>query len=106
MYKDKDKQREANKEAAKRYRDSRKGMTASGPSVTIRRYRVIPCDDIPVIPKQDKMLVGDLPPKEQAMVIKALSPIPRQEAIAMPTQVKPEAQSHNPMMVGYVPPKE
>lgn len=44
-YKDKDKQREANRQAAKKYRDS---MTDKGMTV---KTDVIPKSDIPVIPK-------------------------------------------------------
>ena len=58
MYKDKEKQKESNRLAAKRYRVRRKGMTDEV-------INVIPDSNTSVIP----------------------------------------AQSHNPMMVGYVPPK-
>ena len=78
MYKDKDKQRKAVREATRRYRANKQGITS----------RVSPMDRTvtPMIPE--------------------VAIIARQEAIAMPTQVKAQPQSHTPMMVGYVPPKE
>ncbi len=88
MYKDKDKQRKANKEAAKRYRDNKKGMTEG---VTTDDSIITPVT-LSVIPKDKKIVIpwhnNRLEPMKQL----------RREP------VKP--QSHSPMMVGYVPPKE
>lgn len=64
MYKDKDKQRQAVKEAVRRYRANHKGITG----VDGNAHDVIPCNASSVIPKAE-----------------------------------PEPQSHNSMMVGYVP---
>ena len=62
MYKDKEKQREANKEAAQRGRDKQKGMTQDA--------IVIPDHPVPVIPKRGKDIrrFEDLPPDVQQTI--------------------------------------
>ncbi len=77
MYKDKEKQREANRKAAKRYRDNKKGMTTESNTIT----PVIPSNTLSVIPDTGYQRNYEI----QAH--------------------KPEPQSHNSMMVGYVPPE-
>lgn len=59
MYKDKDRQKEANKQASQRRRDKGKGMTPKG--------IVIPEHPVPVIPKRGKDIkaFADLPPDVQ-----------------------------------------
>lgn len=82
MYKDKDKQREANRERQRRYKAKHKGVTSEGvtdESITFvtpegKGVTFTEGEDDPGTPKRGDMLVGDLPPKEQALVIKALSP--------------------------------
>ena len=60
MYKDKDKQREANRKAAKEYRDNRRksieGMANEGMTTAPKNViPVIPDHPIPVIPKRGKI---------------------------------------------------
>ena len=65
MYKDPDKQREANKQASQRQRD-KKGMTDDCAKVGI----VIPDHPVPVIPKRGKdiKVFEDLPPDVQKTI--------------------------------------
>ena len=79
MYKDKDKQRQAVKQATRRYRA--KGVTSKG--ITDDNHV------IPVIPKAEQHTDAS-----QIEIVKAVH-----------KAVEPEPQSYNPMMVGYVPPK-
>ena len=67
MYKDKDKQREANRQASQRQRD-RKGMTDNYAKAGI----VIPDHPVPVIPKRGKDIkcFNDLPPDVQDTIVK------------------------------------
>ena len=71
MYKDKDKQREANKQAAKRRRDKVKGMTPDSHTVIPEAQNVTPCvipAEAVVIPSpaeqqsHSPMKVGYVPP--------------------------------------------
>ena len=77
MYKDKDRQRQAVREATRRYRAKLKGITQQA-------KEVIPCGTQPVIPKT----------VSQAWLATRNRHKP----------AEPEPQSYNPMMVGYVPP--
>ena len=65
VYKDKDKQREANRRASQRQRD-KKGMTDDCAKIGI----VIPDHPVPVIPKRGKdiKVFEDLPPDVQATI--------------------------------------
>ena len=65
VYKDKDKQREANRRASQRQRD-KKGMTDDCAKIGI----VIPDHPVPVIPKRglDIKVFEDLPPDVQATI--------------------------------------
>ena len=81
MYKDKDRQREAVKLATRRYRN--KGIT----QIPVTFKGVIPAT---VIPNSDT--VSAMYPSSQ-----------RRHSQETQSVVKP--QSHNPMMVGYVPPR-
>ena len=61
-YKDKDRQRQAVREATRRYRSRKQGITPKPISVT----PVIPSKPEPVIPKPqsyNRMMVGYVPPK-------------------------------------------
>jgi len=66
MYKDKDRQKEANRKASQHRRDKAKGMTQEGV--------VIPDHPVPVIPKSDKFrglaitCFEDLPPDVQKAI--------------------------------------
>ena len=65
MYKDKDKQRLAVRDATRRYRARKQGITEQAKDV-------IPCDTLPVIPdarlnkpqSHSPMMVGYVPPQE------------------------------------------
>ena len=98
MYKNKEKQRQAVREAVQRYRAKNKGSAITGqeqgsesaPGLSVRpeleqRADVIPPD---VIPKRNTHVI----PKRNTLVI----PKP---ALSV------KAQSYNPAMVGYVPPE-
>ncbi len=89
MYKDKEKQKEANRLAAKRYREKSKGMTQG---VTTEGMTQESVTDY-VIPKSDTLAA-----MYQSDQIRRVSSNHTQSVV--PTQ------SHNPMMVGYVPPRE
>lgn len=104
MYKDKEKQKAANRAAAQRRRDSLKGMTQDSHTVipiipTVPR-KVIPDSHTQnVIPKQgiDKALVEvRVEMKKEGEFLKEL---------ADSGGLLPKPQSHSPMMVGYVPPR-
>jgi len=85
MYKDPDKQREANRRAMRRYREAekrRKGIT----KVSLEQGITVSQEEI-VIPKDT----------EFSLSIDIKTDDPEQPIIQ---------QSHNPMMVGYVPPKD
>lgn len=98
MYKDKDKQREANRKAQARFKakgitdkelEDAKGITNEGitQGVTV----------IPLTAEQIDKDVVTVPPKRVMGVIpNCQRPIPK----------PPKPQSHNPMMVGYVPPQD
>ncbi len=81
MYKDKAKQRQAVKEATRRYRANLKGITEPDSAV------------IPVIPTMQTSVI----PSEQRTGINSM--------ITPRAKLPPKPQSHNSMMVGYVPPK-
>lgn len=83
MYKDKDKQRQAVREAVRRHRA--KGITQGK---VIPTQSVTPCNTPNVIPKQ---CIDKVSPAEESGPDKARK------------WVEPEPQSHNSMMVGYVP---
>jgi len=102
-YKDKDKQREAVRQATRRYRAKLKGITNHPQTVIplddVIPEHVIPCDTQPVIPKkQDIKCYDDLPDH----VKRAVGPMPPDTH----ARRLPKPQSYNSMMVGYVPPKE
>lgn len=78
-YKDKEKQREAVRQATQRYRLRLKGITK------VSRVTGITLSD------------------EACDVIPSTCEIPEQPLVMKPTV---EPQSHNPMMVGYVPPTD
>ena len=75
-YKDKNKQREAVKQATRRYRQRKKGITkvSQEQGITVK-------DTVPVV-------------------------IPIDTEFALVTEQPVTKQSHNPMMVGYVPPQD
>ena len=84
-YRDKDKQRRAVREATRRYRARKQGITKP-------ECDVIPRDTPLVIPV---VVVPGTYTNRQAT-----------EALAYAGLGKPKPQSHSPMMVGYVPPLE
>ena len=86
-YKDKEKQREAVKQATRRYRASKgagMGITTEPNSVT------------PVIPSVTPAVI----PKARQAALNHLRNYPAFEGPV----IEPEPQSYNSMMVGYVPP--
>jgi hypothetical protein len=86
MYKNKDKQREAVKLATRRYRERKQGITHKVSQVSHNK-------GITDRVSQDVMVI---PPTPQ------LTPEP-QDRIRPNKRTVVEPQSHNPMMVGYVP---
>ena len=107
MYKDKDRQKEANRIAAKKYRDSMtgKGMTIA-PSIT-------PKSDIPVIPKRglDIKCFEDLPlDVQQSIHREPEDQWPRRTAAAIhyqqlfPYRYHPNSDTEALPRTGYVPP--
>ena len=88
-YKDKEKQKQAVKEATRRYRAKNKDSALSGQKQVLKNARGLP--------KADE--VGDTQPAIPSNVI----PVQADDVIP---SIIPERQSHSPMMVGYVPPKE
>ncbi len=106
MYKDKDKQRKAVREATKRYRE-RQRVRESCVIPDRDTNGVIPSDDPAVIPSTKlfreecvtcEHLGGDENDKAVCAVVDGCA--------CVYDKVKPEPQSHNSMMVGYVPPTE
>ena len=86
MYKDKD--RQAVREATKRYRARKQGIT--------KESVVIPEHPVPVIPKRAPTVI---PNKMERVECKGVGD---NDGFY---EVKPKPQSYNSMMVGYVPPK-
>lgn len=89
-YKDKDRQREYQR---KWVRHKRKGSTA------INRENVEPSVEPsvrPVVEMLDKIIINGIDMKTVFNMGEPSEPIP----------LKPEPQSYNPMMVGYVPPQD
>lgn len=72
MYKDKDKQREANKKANKRYRQRKQGITPERGITVSQEAMVIPDHPVPVIPKRGKDIkcFEDLPLDVQQVIDK------------------------------------
>lgn len=86
-YKDKDKQREAVKQATRRYRVRLKGITG------ISRNKGI----------TDKVSQGiDMAVDADEVYVDAIE----DGVLVEPEGYEIESQSHNPMMVGYVPPQD
>ena len=110
-YKDRDKQRAAVKQATRRYRAKNGDSAISGQKHISKNARglsrladigdthpVIPSNVIPVIP--DDVIPAVIPTCDEIVdVLHA-------RIVANPkVNLKPEPQSYNPMMVGYVPPQ-
>ena len=94
MYKDKDKQREAIREATRRYR-------AKGITKVSREQGITGC------PAPDKVIPdGAISIGVLAEVDKACGDTVEHGLNDTIYPPDPKPQSHNPMMVGYVPPKE
>ncbi|KKN16970.1 hypothetical protein LCGC14_0970500 [marine sediment metagenome] len=92
MYKDKDKQREANRLAKRKQRLGDKGMTYLEP--------VIPKSDIRVIPRVQAM-IDDVQANGGAYTFTT-----NKGKVQDVHRTPPKQQSHSPMMVGCVPLKE
>ena len=89
MYKDPDKQREANAERQRRYKAKHKGVTSEGVTVINERSN----EPSKVTPKRG--------------YIGAVPEVPGLTTLAKPKSSKDiKTQSYNPMMVGYVPPQD
>ena len=93
MYKDKDKQRSAAAERQRRYRENRKallkGVTSEG--VTDKALHSITVS-------QESMVIPDDTPFTLPVDVRLRCTETNEKII--------KSQSYNPMMIGYVPPKE
>ena len=116
-YKDKDKQREAVKQAVRRYRQKSKGITRISNNVIPGQAP----DVIPTLKRISQPGVGDNDGFYEVEAPESVRPVilepVRPEEVLIPKEAKPyagpdgkikhihepEPQSYNPMMVGYVP---
>ena len=104
MYKDKDKQREANRLATQRWRDRCVRGMVQGQGITNDRV-----SQITKKVSQEQGITGDsITVSQESMVIPDETPftLPVDVRIRCANEKIIKPQSHNPMMVGYVPPKD
>lgn len=92
MYKDKDKQRQAVREATRRYRQRNQGITKVSHNEGITEQSVTVSQEEMVIP---------VPSASKARLPRIVRGM---EEVPLRRRIKP--QSTNPMMVGYVPPRK
>ena len=103
MYKDKDKQREAVKQATRRYRANRQGITSRVSRVSHNEGITSECVKVShtntVIPEVQAM-IDDVQANGGAYTFTT-----NKDKIQDVHHTQPKAQSYNPMMVGYVRPE-
>ncbi len=107
MYKDRDKQREAVKQATRRYRAKQQGITPIVSQGITKRVSPMDRAVTPVIPSLPRCReVTEQPLRSgRRTVIEPLEPHTKDSDCSCHYKPILKPQSHNPMMVGYVPPK-
>jgi hypothetical protein len=100
MYKDKDKQREAVKLATRRYRERKQGITLEVSQGITDKGITEQTDTDNVIPEVQAM-IDDVSANGGAYTFTT-----NKGKVQDVHHTRPKTQSYNPMMVGYVPPKE